>query len=1467
MMKRTATKARGVFLATALGLVVSVEARAGDVFVHLFEWDWSAIAAECENFLGPKGFNAVQISPPNEHIVHDTWWARYQPVSYKLTSRSGTEAELQDMIDRCHAAGVKVYADMVFNHTAAFGGGGTGTAGTVWTKEHHPGLYDPQNYHHPDFNIDNYKDAHDVWNGWLSGLPDLDTGSNYVRDRIDEYFNKLEGMGVDGFRVDAAKHMSPQDVKAILDQAGHPWAFLEVIGAAGESPEIQPDRYDDIANVTEFKYATDIASNFNGQIKNLKTLGEGWGLLPRDRAIVFVTNHDRERNQGGSGTLTYRDGDRYDLAQVFMLAHPYGIAKIHTGYAFAPGAHDAPRPPGATNCDNPAWVCDHRHPDVANMVGFRNYVQGTNLEHWWDNGANAIAFGRGDRGFVLINNEGHELTQTLPTGLPAGSYCNVLAGDDPCSGSPIKVAQDGTATFQVAANTAIAIYGGALAGPVDHPPVARISEQPARVAVGTAITLDASGSTDDGRIVHYAWSTGEETASITRTLNTEGRHEFSVTVTDDQGATDTASVTILAGDAPLVSNFKSLYFRGTPNNWGTREMTLTADHLWSVQAHFDGRPQQRFKFDVKGDWSDNYGDNGSDGILDRSGADIPTDVAGDFRVEVNDATLTYSLSPAGCNEPPQAVLVPPGASVQQGGSLTFDASGFSDVDGDIVAYRWSDGGTGSTATISFPQAGDQTVTVTVTDDRGKTAQATADVTVLPKSTGDFDKVFKSLNFRGTPNAWGNSPMRLVTDHAWQVQVDFDGQSRQRFKFDVAGDWTDNYGDNEGDGRLDHMGADIYFNECGRYQVQVRDDDKTYSLTKIAEVDSCAGGPRSQANTLGAVWGPDKTVFSIWSPDHDDVKVRVNGEVHTLHRVADFDGYSDVYQVAVAGDLHLAEYSFLIDGVEVRDPYGKMVKPQSQTNIVMDMSRTDPVDGWAAHPLFAEREDAVIYELHVRDFTIDASSGVPAAKRGKYLGLVEGGTTHDGVKTGIDHLLELGVTHVQLMPVYDFATCDGLPDADPCYNWGYDPRDYNVPEERYSMNPQDYEGRAREFKEMVNALHKAGIRVVMDVVYNHTFSKEMFKDITGKYYYHQDLVVGNTIDDGVPMVSRMIEDSLLYWAREYHIDGFRFDLVGIFSYDNFGKWAHRLDVALPGRNILMYGEPWPGCFGCVDEREASRVRLGTIARVYDDHVGVFNPKYREALKGENNDGHCNSGDCYVFNEQPDLVRIRQGSRGAIRSANDPQAIIQTWDPMFAADPEQSINYVSAHDNLTLRDKILAWAKVDGRDPNDPYLRRIQNFANGIVLTSQGIPFLHGGVELMRDKQGVHDSYNSGDEVNKVRWQWKVDNADIFDYYRSVVAMRRAHPGFRLNSWQEIHDNVTTSFPRSGVVVNHIDGAANGDSWKEILVIYNSADNYDYPLPDGKWKVAMEKGKGPSAAGGEVSGSVVAEGTAVTLLYKE
>ncbi len=723
--------------------------------------------------------------------------------------------------------------------------------------------------------------------------------------------------------------------------------------------------------------------------------------------------------------------------------------------------------------------------------------------------------------------------------------------------------------------------------------------------------------------------------------------------------------------------------------------------------------------------------------------------------------------------------------------------------------------------------------------------------------------FSSLNFRGTANSWGATEMSLVADNTWELIVNFDGQDDQRFKFDVTGDWVQNYGDNNLDGVLESFGNDILTDIIGEYTIQVNDSTLIYSQSVV---DNCQNNCNQEpVKKLGAIFEPNQTTFSIWSPDSTDVNLSLDGQTFNMIDVDDFEGYTDVYQIKVAGNHHLKKYNFQINGITVRDPYGKMVEPNTNNNIVMDMSQTVLANGWVATPILNEREDAIIYEIHIRDLSVHPESGISNQNKGKFAGMVETGTTLNGVSTGIDHLIELGVTHVQILPFYDFSTCSDVNDNS-CFNWGYDPRNFNVPEEHYSKTPFDYENRVVELKEMINEFHKVGLRVIMDVVYNHTFDKLVFESISSQYYTETDLSgTGNSIDANVPMVGRMIQDSLEYWVQEYNIDGFRFDLIGIFDYDEVERWADNLNTKFPEKNLLLYGEPWNGFAG--DVRVNERVRLGTIGRIHQSHVGVFNPKYREALKGQNDNGNCNPGDCFAFNSDPDDWRVEVGSRGAIRFSQNADTIIDTWDPMFAMDPEQSINYVSAHDNLTLRDKIFLWADNNGISRSDSYLRRIQMFANGIILTSQGIPFLHAGVEMLRDKQGEHNSYQSPDSINQINWNWKIDNSDVFEYYKDAIALRKSHPGFRLNTWDEINDNVITTRPQDGVVINRINSGANGDDWSEIIVIYNSANNYTYTLPSGSWKVAMEKSDPNAGNGRVVTGSIVAEGTAVTVVYKE
>ena len=437
----------------------------GTAFVHLFEWRWTDVASECENFLGPKGFEAVQVSPPNEHINHPTWWARYQPVSYQIESRSGTRAEFIDMVQRCSAAGVAVYVDAVINHTAALFGGGTGVAGTSWSTKNHP-MYSGQDYH-SGCSINNYGDRGNVQYCELSGLPDLDTAAPYVQQTLANYLNDLKNIGVAGFRIDAAKHMHHGDIAGILQRAGNPYIFLEVIGAPGEA--VQPNEYTYLGQITEFGYSSHIGHRFlHGQIADLDNIAAG--KLPSGSAVVFTDNHDNQRGHGGGGEpVTFHNGSLYNIANVFMLAFPYGYPKVMSSYEFSNGDQGPPAPGG---CGAPGWVCEHRWTAIANMVGFRNQTNGEPLSNWWDNGNNRIAFGRGDKGFVAINKENGTMNETLYTGMAAGTYCNIASGDvvnGACTGNTIVVNGSGYANFQVGGFEAAAIHvGSKVSG--DQPP-------------------------------------------------------------------------------------------------------------------------------------------------------------------------------------------------------------------------------------------------------------------------------------------------------------------------------------------------------------------------------------------------------------------------------------------------------------------------------------------------------------------------------------------------------------------------------------------------------------------------------------------------------------------------------------------------------------------------------------------------------------------------------------------------------------------------------------------------------------------------------------------------------------------------------------------------------------------------------------------------------------------------------------
>jgi alpha-amylase len=446
-------------------------------FVHLFEWKWSDIAQECETFLAPNGYGAVQISPPNEHAIvaeaNYPWWQRYQPVSYKIHSRSGDRTEFTHMVDRCHAVGVKIYADAVINHMAAISNG-IGSAGTPFTRYNYP-EYEPKDFHTCRRGIGNYNDHDEVTECELVGLPDLDTSSQSVRSKISNYLTDLINLGVDGFRIDAAKHIKSQDLAAIL-QTIKPKSFVyqEVIDPGTEA--VRKSEYYDNGHVIEFEYGKMIGEAFLGaegqNLSQLENLAQSPRLMPSEKAIVFIDNHDKQRGHGGGGSyLTYKEGKLYDLANIFMLAYPYGIPQVMSSYDFTDsdqgppaddqGVTDSVYFDGKANCFQ-EWVCEHRYAAIAPMVNFHNRTANAPLNHWWSNGGDQIAFSRGDEGFVVINREAESLTQTIQTGLSSGFYCNILAsGATPCPASEeIKVNWRGQVNVTVEGMSAIAIHKG-----------------------------------------------------------------------------------------------------------------------------------------------------------------------------------------------------------------------------------------------------------------------------------------------------------------------------------------------------------------------------------------------------------------------------------------------------------------------------------------------------------------------------------------------------------------------------------------------------------------------------------------------------------------------------------------------------------------------------------------------------------------------------------------------------------------------------------------------------------------------------------------------------------------------------------------------------------------------------------------------------------------------------------------------
>ncbi|MFU0539783.1 alpha-amylase [Gardnerella vaginalis] len=443
------------------------------VIVTAFQQNWKSIAKECKKTYGPEGVKYVQVSPPQDHIKGDQWWTSYQPVSYKLNSKLGTEDEFKKLITTCKASGVGIIADAVINHTTGFANKDTvGVGGSKYdaANQSFPDAgYTKDDFHKSTENINTYRKAEIVWTHRLVGLLDLDTSNPHVQKTLGEYFAHMLKLGVAGFRVDAAKHMSPQDVKAIKAAAAAAagttpdkiWWMQETIGFSEQDPRIQPDQYLQTGEVNEFEYSYRLRNYFYGSIENLKHITDK--LIPSKKAAIFVTNWDTERDNA-SRVLTYKDGKKYELANAFMLAYPYGTPNVFSGYEFtkrdegAPGATQTSIPDVSCAKDS-KWQCTQRLTSIRGMIGFYNAVRGTKVTNWQDDDDNNVAFSRGNKGFLAINNTENPQKVSYKTDLPDGEYCNVYESKD-CT-KTVSVS-GGKVETTIDAESAVALHANAV---------------------------------------------------------------------------------------------------------------------------------------------------------------------------------------------------------------------------------------------------------------------------------------------------------------------------------------------------------------------------------------------------------------------------------------------------------------------------------------------------------------------------------------------------------------------------------------------------------------------------------------------------------------------------------------------------------------------------------------------------------------------------------------------------------------------------------------------------------------------------------------------------------------------------------------------------------------------------------------------------------------------------------------------
>lgn len=1552
-LHRSIPKITGISLAAAIMLTgVSIQpalqafadtpaaqTQHSDVQINVFQQSWNTIAKECRTTYGPEGIGWVEVSPPQESIQGTSWWTSYQPVSYKLDSKLGTQAEFENMITECQAAGVNIIADVVLNQTTGSektDGDEQGTAGTTFNRNSasYPGFATstyPEGITKEDFhtygNINSYTNQEEVQSGRLLGMWDFNSESEKVQDIQAEYLANLYKLGVRGFRMDAAKHIQASSLGAIKEKMAQKvnvpkdniYWIQETIGNTSEAPEIQPVNYLGNGTVTQFGYRARLKQAFYGKLSSLARLGSDLNNdIASDKANVFVTNWDTARD---GSALTYKDGARYQLANAFLLAYDYGTPRLHSDYKYGDdqAGHDSGAPNATATrvpdvdfdmvCANNTseYNCQQRWTSTRGMVAFHNQVAGTQVENWWDNGDQVIAFSRGNKGFIAINNSLDEQKIDVATSLPDGEYCNVYSTLD-CS-QTIAV-RNGKVATTIAPRSAVALHVGATKA--QHP-VSTVATDPSDPELNeqkdiirpsdTTITISykPANNTWTSPQVHYglngtwdkpdatmtqgsdgAWHATIETEGkpmefVFHDVNTDswenpqggGNYKAAVGVNYMTVANQTAEIKPTQAPQPqtrLVVHYRAP--QGDPNRgvyvWGAlkdggnlnaKNHAFTGTDCWGKVAEltFDGQ-LDKFGFIITTENWNKYG--GDREAIVRADGTAEVWVDGTAHADQGEQTPVETLTAAPADYNCTAAKLTVTAHYRRNDARYFNADDTDTVNPQWDLWTWASGKNGKEAV--FTSHDEYGLTSTYTFDNYTRATQSSDQTL--SDIGLLRRYGKDKWVKDTDGDHFIPTNAIVWDadgnaHAevWMVQDDPNIYSARpmlelamksasitelktvqlKFSGDVSNDQVQNHTTlNNADGseiaidsiRVD--GSDVYVTTRSELPLDEKitvtvDEFGTQTLTAGAVVRTQAFDElyAYNGNDLGATWSEKATSFKLWAPTAQKVELVTFASDQTADApeasvTPMTRGEKGTWSAKLDGDKRDTAYIYRLtfaDGTvsESPDPYATAAVVNGKRSVVLADEQMS-IGDVSRMPAFSKPTDAIIAETHVRDFSKDESSGVDEAKRGTFLGMIQEGTTNaKGEPTGLDYIKQLGITHLQIQPMYDYVSVDETkPLDDSNYNWGYDPQNYNVPEGSYSSNASDPKVRIQEAKQMVEGLHKNGIRVIMDVVYNHVAdpSTNPFGLTVPGYYFRYNANgnltsqtgVGNDTASERAMMRKYMVDSVVYWATQYNVDGFRFDLMGIHDVDTMKAIRVALDKIDP--SIIIVGEGWNMAGDTLPTDEATTQpnaykldNTNENGTKSGSTVGFFNDSIRDGLRGSVFDASAKG---FVGGARGNEGLILNNALGCINTYDGLQHCSNGAADTKYASPGQVVQYAEIHDNHTLYDKLKAASPED----SDEVRAQRAMLADAAVFLSQGIAEMQLGQEFLRTKGGDHNSYKSGDSVNAIDWNRKSEGVykQNAEYVRSLIALRKALPQLHVGSYDEIRAMATPLRADDGVV---------------------------------------------------------------------